>query len=168
MTGYDDCAMATTSDLRIPADRAYIVVAKRAAAGFASIAGFDIESIDDLTIAIAQACENAIRLTQRGGGSIRLTFKLEDARLEVQVQSTCPRTVDAEVGAEAPREQPVASISTLRHVQREAIVFAEATEASVASDLALRMMGLFVDDCRYRVDPRTGGLRVRLTKYRAS
>jgi hypothetical protein len=28
------------------------------------------------------------------------------------------------------------------------------------------MMGLFVDDCRYRVDERTGGLRVRLTKYR--
>jgi hypothetical protein len=29
-------------------------------------------------------------------------------------------------------------------------------------------MGLFVDDCRYRVDQRTGSLRVRLTKYRVS
>jgi len=29
-------------------------------------------------------------------------------------------------------------------------------------------MGLFVDDSTYRVDERTGNLRVRLTKYRAS
>ena len=29
-------------------------------------------------------------------------------------------------------------------------------------------VGLFVDDHSYRVDERTGGLRVRLTKYRAS
>jgi hypothetical protein len=29
-------------------------------------------------------------------------------------------------------------------------------------------MGLFVDDHSYRVDERTGGLRVRLTKYKAS
>jgi hypothetical protein len=29
-------------------------------------------------------------------------------------------------------------------------------------------MGLFVDDSTYRVDERTGSLRVRLTKYKAS
>jgi hypothetical protein len=29
-------------------------------------------------------------------------------------------------------------------------------------------MGLFVDRSTYQLDERTGGLRVRLTKYRAS
>ena len=41
-------------------------------------------------------------------------------------------------------------------------------EVAAATDLALRLMGLFVDDSSYRVDERTGGLRVRLTKYRVS
>ena len=41
-------------------------------------------------------------------------------------------------------------------------------ELVAASDLALRLMGLFVDDSTYRVDERTGSLRVRLTKYKAS
>jgi len=44
----------------------------------------------------------------------------------------------------------------------------ERQEVAAATDLALRLMGLFVDDHSYRVDERTGGLRVRLTKYRAS
>ena len=41
-------------------------------------------------------------------------------------------------------------------------------ELVAATDLALRLMGLFVDDSTYRVDERTGSLRVRLTKYKAS
>ena len=41
-------------------------------------------------------------------------------------------------------------------------------ELMAANDLALRLMGLFVDDSTYRVDERTGSLRVRLTKYKAS
>ena len=41
-------------------------------------------------------------------------------------------------------------------------------EVAASTDLALRLMGLFVDDSSYRLDERTGGLRVRLTKYRAS
>jgi anti-sigma regulatory factor (Ser/Thr protein kinase) len=150
--------MTTTSELRIPADPAYIVVAKRAAAAFASIAGFDVESIDDLSIAIAQACENAIRLTQRPAGSIRLTFKLEGAQFEVQVRSTCPRNLEAEAATAIRRDR--------ESVVRQQV--ADVAGLALASDLALRMMGLFVDDCRYRVDERTGSLRVRLTKYRAS
>jgi hypothetical protein len=39
-------------------------------------------------------------------------------------------------------------------------------QAREAEEMSMRLMGLFVDDCRYRVDERTGGLRVRLTKYR--
>jgi hypothetical protein len=34
--------------------------------------------------------------------------------------------------------------------------------------LQLQLMGLFVDDHSYRLDERTGGLRVRLTKYRVA
>ncbi|HEY8675636.1 MAG TPA: ATP-binding protein [Candidatus Dormibacteraeota bacterium] len=139
----------------MPADPAYIVVAKRAASAFAAVAGFDVEAVHDLTIAVAQACENAIACAVRVGGvgvgQIRLTFIVEGARLEVQVQSSCARQVVA------VQERAVA-----KAVERER------QEVAAATDLALRLMGLFVDDHSYRVDERTGGLRVRLTKYKAS
>jgi anti-sigma regulatory factor (Ser/Thr protein kinase) len=150
----------TTSELRLPADPAYIVVAKRAASAFAAVAGFDVEAVDDLTIAVAQACENAIACALRvggvGAGQIRLAFTVEGTRLEVQVQSSCAREVVAR--AAAVRERAVA-----KAVERE-----REEVAAAATDLALRLMGLFVDDHSYRVDERTGGLRVRLTKYKAS
>lgn len=151
----------TTSELRLPADRSYIVVAKRAAAALASVAGFDLEAIDDLVIAVAQACENAIQCAHgvagEEGGQIRLSFHLHDQRLEVQVRSSCSR---AEVEAEAARR--------VEHRRRAAAAARQQQVAAEATDLALRLMGLFVDDHSYRVDERTGGLRVRLTKYKAS
>jgi anti-sigma regulatory factor (Ser/Thr protein kinase) len=149
----------TTSELRLPADPAYIVVAKRAASAFAAVAGFDVEAVHDLTIAVAQACENAIACAVRvggvGAGQIRLTFIVEGERLEVQVQSSCAREVVA-------RSAAAQKLAVAKAVERER------QEVAAATDLALRLMGLFVDDHSYRVDERTGGLRVRLTKYRAT
>jgi len=160
VSGYQTREMSpATSELRIPADAAYIVVAKRAAAGFAAVAGFGLEAIDDLTIAVAQACENAISLVQRAGatGQVRLAFKLEGQRLEIQVRSVCGRN-----------EEPCAPDQQVAVAPAAAPRSAPETQPVAATDLALRMMGLFVDDFRYRVDERTGGLRVRLTKYRIS
>jgi anti-sigma regulatory factor (Ser/Thr protein kinase) len=147
------------TELRLPADRDYIVVAKRSAAAVGSVAGFDMDAIDDLTIAVAQAVENAIGCLERSGvltGQVRIAFKLGARGLEVNVRSTVSR--DAEMGAQVRAQAERARTGTeLQQVEGEAAV-----------DLALRLMGLFVDDSSYRVDERTGGLRVRLTKYRVS
>ena len=147
------------TELRLPADRDYIVVAKRSAAAVGSVAGSDMDAIDDLTIAVAQAVENAIGCLERSGvltGQVRIAFKLGVRGLEVNVRSTVSR--DAEMGAQVRAQAERARTGTeLQQVEGEAAV-----------DLALRLMGLFVDDSSYRVDERTGGLRVRLTKYRVS
>jgi hypothetical protein len=143
------------------------VVAKRAAAGFGCVAGFSVEAIDDLVIAVTQACENAIAATVRGSGpatgQVRLVFRLEDQRLEVQVRSLRGRVEEATEAAPSAEPQAVKT----RAEPRRSAAWSSGSEAEIA-DIALRMMGLFVDDCRYRVDQRTGGLRVRLTKYRVS
>jgi anti-sigma regulatory factor (Ser/Thr protein kinase) len=149
------------TELRLPADRDYIVVAKRSAAAVGSVAGFDMDAIDDLTIAVAQAVENAIGCLERSGvltGQVRIAFKLGARGLEVNVRSTVSRDaeMEAQVRAQAERTR-TGTGSQLQQVEGEAAV-----------DLALRLMGLFVDDSSYRVDERTGGLRVRLTKYRVS
>ena len=147
------------TELRLPADRDYIVVAKRSAAAVGNVAGFDMDAIDDLTIAVAQAVENAIGCLERSGvltGQVRIAFKLGARGLEVNVRSTVSR--DAEMEAQVRAQAERARTGTeLQQVEGEAAV-----------DLALRLMGLFVDDSSYRVDERTGGLRVRLTKYRVS
>lgn len=158
--GYFSAGMRqTTSELRLPADPAYIVVAKRAASAFAAVAGFDVEAVHDLAIAVAQACENSIACTAAVGGAgvgqIRLTFTIEAERLEVGVQSSCSRQVVARAAA---ARHGAAAVAEERGRQ----------EVAAATDLALRLMGLFVDDHSYRVDERTGGLRVRLTKYKVS
>lgn len=154
--GYaNEVISAGASEVRLPADRRYVIVAKRAAAGFAAVAGLDVEALDDLVIAVAQACENAIGLTERvagpGNGHIRLLFNLADSSLDVDVRSSLSR---AELEAATQRQAVAAARAALEAQARE------------AEDMSMRLMGLFVDDCRYRVDERTGGLRVRLTKYR--
>jgi anti-sigma regulatory factor (Ser/Thr protein kinase) len=152
-------ARSTTSELRLPADPQYIVVAKRAAAGFASLAGFDVEAVHDLVIAVAQACENAISCAWRAvgddSGQLKITFRVDEGqRLEVSVQSSCQKArVERFAAARAAAEHRAALL---------------AQQQQEATDLALRVMGLFVDDFNYRVDERSGALRVRLTKYRVS
>jgi hypothetical protein len=178
MHGYavDTMSATTTSELRIPADAQYIVVAKRAAAAFGSVAGFGVEAVDELSIAIAQACENAISLAgcvlgHPGRGQVRILFKVEEeGRLDVDVRTVFGRAEEGAAEVQraqvavtrrqpgAPAGRPAARAGDREALQRQL----------AAADMALRLMGLFVDDCRYRVDQRTGGLRVRLTKYRVS
>ena len=152
--GYLPDMATSTSELKLPADRRYVLVAKRAAAGFAAVAGLDVEALDDLVIAVAQACENVISLTERvvgsGCGQLRLVFSLADSALNVQVLSSIGR---ADLEAAARRQAAAVAQAALEAQARE------------NEEMAMRVIGLFVDDFRYRRDERTGGMRVRLTKY---
>lgn len=163
MSGYVQTTMGRVTELRLPADTSYIVVAKRCASALASVAGFDVESVDDLTIAVAQAYENAVDCLQRAhalAGEVRLTFKIEEQSIEVTVKSTVSR--EAELEARVRQAEQRAQERELVRKRQQAVQLAAGT------DLALRLMGLLVDDHSYRLDQRTGGLRVRLTKYRVS
>jgi len=166
-----EMSSTTSSELRIPADPQYILVAKRAAAAFGSVAGFGVEAVDELSIAIAQACENAISLATcvmgtPGRGQVRILFTVDrENRLDVDVRTVFGRAEEG--AAEVQRAQ--VEVTRRNPARQPAAAQAEALQRQLAAaDMALRLMGLFVDDCRYRVDQRTGGLRVRLTKYRVA
>ena len=79
------------TELKIPAEALYVIVAKRAAGALASAAGFGLHDVDDLNIAVAHACEKAIAAGNRmwgpGNAMLRLTFALVDGGLEVEVKS---------------------------------------------------------------------------------
>jgi len=156
--------MARTTELRLPAHRDYLVVAKRSAAAVGTVAGFDMDAIDDLTIAVSQAMEESITSLERWGaraGEVRLVFKEHPRGLEVVVRSSVSRDAELEAAERAVQEQAARE-------RREAVAVSQRAQERAAEDLALRLIGLFVDDTSYRVDQRTGCLRVRLTKYRVS
>jgi histidine kinase-like protein len=165
--GYVAIEMSHTAELRLPADREYVVVAKRAAGALGSVAGFDLDGIDELSIAVVQAFENAIACLEHVGvltGEVRLGFKLHASAVEVTVRTS----VNQEAERRAREELALAQVELARAKRAWQLEEQLDSELTAASDLALRLMGLFVDASSYRIDERTGGLRVRLTKYRAS
>src|ERR1700719_5380599 len=82
---------AYVTELKLPAVGDYIVVAKRAAASLGLVVGVSVQEIDDLNIAISHACENACAAAAEqwgtGHGQLKLIFKSQPRRLEVEVRS---------------------------------------------------------------------------------
>jgi anti-sigma regulatory factor (Ser/Thr protein kinase) len=137
---------AYVTELKLPAVGDYIVVAKRAAASIGLVVGFSLQEIDDLNIAISQACENACAAAAQqwgsGNGQLKLIFKSQARRLEVEVRSVPPRAVEQQ---------------TVRRARREAELDYET--------IGLNMIRLFVDELRYQVNSQTGSMRMRMVKY---
>jgi len=132
--------------LELPAVADYIVVAKRTASSLGLVVGFSLQEIDDLNIAITQACENAVVAADeqwgRGNGQLRLIFKSQPRRLEVEVRSIPLRSVETQV---VRRSHRVADLDY--------------------ATIGLNMIRLFVDELRYQVDDQTGSMRMRMVKY---
>lgn len=91
------------SELKIPAQAAFVMVAKRAASALGSTAGFSLEGIDDLNIAVAQACEKAIAAGDKmwgpGNGVLKLVFRMVDGGMQVDVRNLPARLASADVAA---------------------------------------------------------------------
>jgi anti-sigma regulatory factor (Ser/Thr protein kinase) len=137
---------AYVTELKLPAIPDYIVVAKRAAASLGLVVGFSVQEIDDLNIAVTQACESACAAATlqwgSGNGQLKLIFKSRPRRLEVEVRSVPPRALEQQ---------------TVRRARHEAELDYET--------IGLNMIRLFVDELRYQVDDQTGSLRMRMVKY---
>ena len=75
-------------ELRIPADSAYLAVLRTATAGLAARLDFTLDDIEDLRIAVDEAC--AMVLPQaRENSDLTCTFDLASDRLTVAVTAEC-------------------------------------------------------------------------------
>jgi serine/threonine-protein kinase RsbW len=75
-------------ELRIPADGAYLSVLRTATAGLAARLDFTLDDIEDLRIAVDEAC--AVVLPQsRAGSELRCAFHLAPDTLQVEVSAVC-------------------------------------------------------------------------------
>ena len=88
------------TELKIPAQAPFVMVAKRAAGALGSTIGFSLADIDDINIAVAQACEKAIAASDRiwgpGNGILKLTFRLVGGGMQVDVRSLPARLAGAD------------------------------------------------------------------------
>jgi serine/threonine-protein kinase RsbW len=86
--------MTSTLHLEIPASGAYLSVVRAAATGLAAQLQFTYEEIDDLRIAVDEACTRL--LARRGGATtLNVAYHLDDAELRVDVSIEAPDRVDS-------------------------------------------------------------------------
>ncbi|HVC99991.1 MAG TPA: hypothetical protein VNG93_02445 [Candidatus Dormibacteraeota bacterium] len=132
------------AELKLLAQPEMISTAKRTASSLGSLVGFSLEDIDELVIAVAQACDSAIEAGREAWGeeaTLKLTFWQNERGLEVEVQAVQPR---AAVLGERPRTP---------HPIHDAGV----------EKMAYDMIRCFVDDFRPALGPNR--VRFKLVKY---
>ena len=76
-------------ELSIPPRSAYVGVVRLAVSSLARKAGFDEETVDDLKIAVSEACTNAIEGTE-GDEPITIGWIEEDDRVTVEIGDRRP------------------------------------------------------------------------------
>ena len=133
------------TELKIPAHADFIPVAKRVASTLGGQLGFSIEELDELKIAVAQACDSAIETAAEhwgDSGSLKLSYSSTPRGIEVEVQAVGPRS---------PQElRPKTMALPPRDQERVR--------------LANEMIRCFVDDFRSQTG-RGGRVRYRMVKY---
>jgi hypothetical protein len=137
-------AKRNLAELKIPASSAFIPVAKRVATTLGGQLGFSLTDLDELTIALTQACDSAIAAANEldGPADLKLTYFATNRALVVDVDLLSS-------GHPLPVSKSEADVDP--ELQR----------------LAYEMIRCFVDDFRPQVEPTTGHVSFRMVKYLA-
>ena len=135
------------AELKIPASAAFIPVAKRVASTLGGQLGLSLVDLDELSIALTQACDSAIAAAHNldGPADLKLNYFATNRALVVDVD-----LVSGQARLKAPASRADTEVEA--ELQR----------------LAYEMIRCFVDDFRPEVEPRTGHVRFRMVKYLAS
>src|SRR3954453_12720529 len=93
-TSGESTALSDTVDLRVPADPAYLAVIRTATAGLAARLDLTLDEIEDLRIAVDEACGLLLDHQTHPGAELLAAFTLHPNALDVLVQGpmvTLPR-----------------------------------------------------------------------------
>jgi hypothetical protein len=145
-------AKRNLAELKIPAATAFIPVAKRVATTLGGQLGLSLVDLDELNIALTQACDSAINAAADldSPADLKLTYFATDRALVVDVDLM-----------PSGNALPVA-----RQHDGQAAGHGSAVDPELQR-LAYEMIRCFVDDFRPLVEPRTGHVSFRMVKYLA-
>jgi hypothetical protein len=88
------------TELKVPAQTEYIGLAKRVATSLGGLLGFNLEKIDELSIAVTQACGSVIEAAIEAwgpGATLRLSFSSTEDGLQVDVDAIAPSSLEMEM-----------------------------------------------------------------------
>jgi len=125
-------------ELRIPSKAEWVGVARLAVAGIASRLQFSIEDIEDLKLAVAEACTNCIQHAA-GGDSVAITCRIFPDKIIVRVADTGFGVSAAEL---APKRLGEPSVG----------------------GLGVFLIRSLMDDVEYELDPHSG-TTLTMTKF---
>ncbi|MDR3305731.1 MAG: ATP-binding protein [Clostridiales Family XIII bacterium] len=79
--------MADLLKLNVPGKPEYVGTVRMAASSLASGAGFDVEAIDDIKVAVSEACTNIVRHAHEGPDFVYdVSFEIEREKLTITVK----------------------------------------------------------------------------------
>jgi hypothetical protein len=139
-------AKRNLAELKIPATAAFIPVAKRVATTLGGQLGLSLMDLDELAIALTQACDSAIAAAGDLGmaADLKLKYFATDRALVVDVD-----LMPSGTALPLPASKHAAEVDP--ELQR----------------LAYEMIRCFVDDFRPVIEPRTGHVSFRMVKHLA-
>jgi hypothetical protein len=139
-------AKRNLAELKIPASPEFIPVAKRVASALGGQLGLSLMDLDELSIALTQACDSAIGAAEDLGtpADLKLTYFATNRALVVDVDLI-------PTGAALPMPAHPHATQVDPELQR----------------LAYEMIRCFVDDFRPVIEPRTGHVSFRMVKHLA-
>jgi len=135
---------AETVEVTIPARAEFVSVARLTAAAVAARRGFTYDEIEDLKIAVGEACASLIVSGTDPGRPMTVRFLLGDGALEIQIETRAPAVaLHPSKGGRDLDEAPLDE-----------------------SRLGIFLMQCLVDEVEARHDSGTGVTRLRLVKRR--
>jgi len=78
--------MQPDAEVRLPAETAYVAVLRMAASGIAARLDFTLDDVEDLKMAVSEACAMVLAAATPGG-SLYAAFFLGEDRIEVRVSA---------------------------------------------------------------------------------
>lgn len=75
--------MSDSIKLILPFKAEYVSVARLTASGVANRIGFDIETIEDIKVAVSEVCSKLVLLGSEIADCYRIIFTIEDDRLDI-------------------------------------------------------------------------------------
>lgn len=72
--------------IKLPSKAEYVSIARLAASVISNTVGFDIEEIDDIKVAVGEACNNAVLHGKSEDEVYEINFELSDSKIHIEVK----------------------------------------------------------------------------------
>jgi len=72
--------------IKLPSKAEYVSIARLAASVISNTVGFDIEEIDDIKVAVGEACNNAVLHGKSEEEVYEIAFKLSEEKIHIEVK----------------------------------------------------------------------------------